>query len=169
MRQLPEFQRIPHHELICADITQVDFEVNQFDYVALIDVIEHLPKDVGIELVRRCLSWSRLGVLISTPNGFVEQVVYEGNPFQAHLSGWSILDLRQLGSATVRGGGGPKFLRSSVIDPDNAYTAHTMRFRPRTIWAVISGFLQIFTYWTPRLAFQLHALVRTESDSAPGA
>ena len=39
---------------------------------------------------------ARKKVIVFTPNGFVPQRPYDGNPFQEHLSGWSVDEIHEL-------------------------------------------------------------------------
>ena len=68
------------------------------DSVFLLDVIEHLPKDVGQTVVRECLRVARLQVVLFTPLGFLFQQYNErevdawgfhGGTWQQHRSGWT--------------------------------------------------------------------------------
>lgn len=69
----------------------------KIDTVFLIDVIEHLPKDEGKELLRRTESITRQQIVIFTPLGFIAQHTLEGGKdawglngaeWQEHKSGW---------------------------------------------------------------------------------
>lgn len=65
------------------------------DLVLLIDVIEHLPKDEGELLLRRCLSTGKY-VLFSTPRLYHEQDEVFGNAHEVHRSHWSTRDLKRM-------------------------------------------------------------------------
>lgn len=73
----------------------------KFDLVALFDVIEHLPKRLGWELLEKCEQLTSRYLLIQTPNGFVEQGPEDGNIYQRHLSGWFTWDFEGLGYRTA--------------------------------------------------------------------
>jgi len=60
------------------------------------DVIEHLNKEQGfkyLDLLENIVE----RIIIITPNGFIYQPPENDNPFQAHLSGWSIEEMKTLG------------------------------------------------------------------------
>lgn len=67
------------------------------DTIFLIDVIEHLPKDEGMMLLRRTEGIARKQIVLFTPLGFVAQHTLEGGKdawglsgaeWQEHKSGW---------------------------------------------------------------------------------
>jgi SAM-dependent methyltransferase len=83
---------------------------NSFDLVVCMDVIEHLSKADGYRLVYEMNRITAKGIGLSCPNGFVWQPPSPDNPFQAHISGWSVKDLRSLGLKKIRGANGLKLL-----------------------------------------------------------
>jgi hypothetical protein len=112
-----------HDFYIVADILRDDlddlltkFEGRKFDLVTLYDVIEHLPKKLGYELLERCEALTSKYVLVQTPNGFQEQGPEHGNEYQRHLSGWFAQDFEGLGYK-VYGSTGTKLLRGYAAGP----------------------------------------------------
>jgi hypothetical protein len=74
---------------------------NSLDTIVLNDVIEHLEKNQGKELIRELQRVVKNKILIFTPNGFMKQHIGEddddgwgfyGNDLQNHLSGWKVDD-----------------------------------------------------------------------------
>jgi len=73
------------------------------DIVFLLDVIEHLPKEEGRELLERTIPIARKQVVVFSPLGLLPQAALEGsdqwgfstgaNALQAHRSGWTPFDL----------------------------------------------------------------------------
>ncbi len=61
---------------------------HKYDLVLLIDVIEHLNHDRGLELLRELERVGR-NVLISTPNRVGHQTALYGNEFENHVSQWT--------------------------------------------------------------------------------
>ena len=80
-----------------------------------------------------------------TPNGFVQQGETNGNPWQAHRSGWSAARLRELGFR-VHGVRGVRGIRGELSEP---------RWRPRWAWKLVSDLTQPVALRLPALAFQL--------------
>lgn len=73
-----------------ADIAIVAADLPPYDLVILGDVIEHLDKQTGIQLIDNLLAKSR-NVLLSTPREFFQQEIAD-NPFETHRSLWSLND-----------------------------------------------------------------------------
>ena len=112
-----------HDHYVVADILNEStddvlskFDGRKFDLVMLYDVIEHLPKKDGYELLEKCEQLTSKYVLLKTPNGFVEQGPEFGNEHQRHLSGWFPHDLEGLGYK-VYGTSGTKYLRGYAAGP----------------------------------------------------
>ncbi len=100
-----------HDEYLVGDIQAMELN-RAFDVVVLNHVIEHLTRDAGMELLRRVEATARRLVVIGTPNGFLEQTAFDGNPFQRHLSGWFPHDFESRGYTVF--GGGLRLLRGPV-------------------------------------------------------
>lgn len=64
---------------------------NSVDSIFLLDVIEHLEKDVGLEVIKECERVAREQIVIFTPIGYMAQHMEEG-----HTDGWG------LGGSTVQ-------------------------------------------------------------------
>ena len=75
---------------------------NSWNIVLLADVIEHLTKEDGLELLDHAERIAKKCVIIDTPNGFEPQDGWNawGLPycqFQAHLSGWTDQEFTERG------------------------------------------------------------------------
>jgi hypothetical protein len=84
----------------------------KIDCVASLHCIEHLQKEDGFKLLNMMERLSGKLVIIETPNGFVHQSPTLDNPWQEHLSGWTVSDFRSRGYK-VRGVSGMKFLHKN--------------------------------------------------------
>ncbi|MCB6182792.1 class I SAM-dependent methyltransferase [Leeia sp. TBRC 13508] len=78
--------------------------VEEYNLISLIDVIEHLPKEVGISGLKEIIDGKPSNIFVFTPNGFMPQHStgidawgIECGMQQEHLSGWCIEDFKQLG------------------------------------------------------------------------
>jgi len=143
---LEESKRVGiHSDYILADIRKVDFKENSFDAVCCLGVLEHLSAKDGRELIRRAKRWSKRKVIVCTPNGFVKQGEYDGNPLQIHNSGWTLAELKSLGFR-MNGLSGWRILKRGKGQP---------RLKPSIFWEIISDITQKVTYFRPEHAFEL--------------
>lgn len=136
-----------HDEYLEQRVDELDVPDDSFDVVVMLDLIEHFPPDAAAELLATAERIARSRVVISTPNGFLEQGVYDHNPYQVHHSGWTVDDLQARGYH-VRGVMGLKPLRGELS-----------RFRrPRPLTAPLSIVSQPLATSRPRWAFELMAV-----------
>jgi 2-polyprenyl-3-methyl-5-hydroxy-6-metoxy-1,4-benzoquinol methylase len=104
---------------------RLPFTDGEFDVVTCIEVIEHVRREDGLRLLDELERVGRF-VIVTTPNGFLEQDDLEGNPLQRHLSGWSVSDFARRGYQ-VQGVGGMRVLGghrrfiSSALGPVTRY------------------------------------------------
>lgn len=143
-----------HHQYIKADVTNTEFQPKSFDAVFASELLEHLTKQDGYELLRKAEDWAKKKVIITTPNGYLWQDGYDNNPLQEHKSGWSVEELQELGFK-VRGMNGWRKFRG--------YKS-LVKYKPVFLWTVVSDLSQIVTYRCPRLAFQLFATKRVDGE-----
>lgn len=66
-------------------------DVGEYDVVTLIDALEHIEKDVALGVLRRCSEIAKRTVIF-LPIGECRQDDINGNPYQRHLSTWSVDD-----------------------------------------------------------------------------
>jgi len=130
-----------------ADLTAVAFEDGSFDAVMGFNILEHLSREDGLNLIETANRWAKRKVIFSLPNGFLEQDAYDGNPFQVHQSSWSARDFQDLGFR-VYGMHGWKPLRGRY---------GKLRLKPALFWLVVSDLTQLMTYHKPELASTLFA------------
>ncbi len=77
------------------------FVPKSFDLVIGCDIIEHLEKDEGFELLRQCEEIARKAVISENPRGFIPQDLdilgYGGDHWQTHRSAWEPHEFEKLG------------------------------------------------------------------------
>jgi len=132
-----------HDEQIFMDIRRLGFKPKSYDCVMALDVLEHLEKADGFQLLEEMEKIAKKKIIVQTPNGFMPQK--DECPLQVHRSGWVINDFEKRGYA-VKGMAGLRLLRG-----EKAF----LKFRPKIILAVISGITQKIAYHFPKFAYQL--------------
>ncbi len=147
-----------HSEYINRKIEELDFPEGCFDAVIMIEVLEHLPEDIGFTILEKIEKWTRKKIIITSPNGFIAQKAVDSNPLQQHLSGWDVRKMKGAGYVS-RGLAGLKWLRQEVQSDtmgDDLMTS--IRFEPRSLWFVVATLSQLVTYSVPQLAFELFSV-----------
>jgi SAM-dependent methyltransferase len=85
-----------YQSLLLADVNQLPFKKKSVDIIVCLQVIEHLPKQKGLELLRYMEEIGREQIIISTPVGMNPQDEYDGNPLQEHNSFWLPNEFKEL-------------------------------------------------------------------------
>jgi len=94
-----------YDEIYAYDLTKtpLPFKDYEFDVATCIEVLEHIPKSSGENLLNE-LERIAKKVIVTTPNGLIPQKALDDNPFQRHVSCWSVKDFTKRGY-TVKGVG----------------------------------------------------------------
>lgn len=142
-----------HTEYVHKKIAEVTFREKSFDAVILIEVLEHLPKEVGYEILKKMEKLAKKKIILTTPNGFVAQNEIDGNQWEKHISGWNYEEIKALGFA-IKGLAGLKFLRQERPGKLDDNLLSSIRFRPKLFWFMLATLSQALTYHWPRLSFE---------------
>lgn len=144
-----------HNEYHNCRIQDLKFEDGSFDAVVMVEVFEHLDEKTALDVLRLAKKWAKKKVIVTTPNGFIHQKELDTNPYQKHLSGWSVSRLRGLGFKCY-GLAGLKVLRAEG-EEDTMETSilTSIRFKPKPLWFGVAVLSQFFTFWIPELAFEI--------------
>jgi SAM-dependent methyltransferase len=123
-------QKNTHDEILHGDIRELPqhFKAGQFDACIAMDVIEHLPKQDGLKLMRDMEVIAKKKVVFFTPNGFLPQKHATVSDLQEHLSGWEVKEM-QCHGYMVEGQLGPKKWRGEY---------HALKKRPAIFWGLAS-------------------------------
>lgn len=89
-----DIQRSVYDHIYQQPITQALGQLGDYDLIFMGDVIEHLPKKEGLELLHALLKKTKNRLIISTPNGPYEQGSSLGNDFECHRSFWQVDDFQ---------------------------------------------------------------------------
>jgi len=151
-----------HSEYFLERVEEADFPEKSFDAVVMIELIEHLPKEVGFEMLKKAEKWAKKKIIVSTPNGFLPQRERDDNLLQKHLSGWSLDEMRKLGFE-CRGLSGLKSLRREAPEEigENDFMA-SIKKRPRFFWFVAATLSQMYTYHFPKRAFEIFCIKKSK-------
>lgn len=88
------------------DVTLMGKRLDNYDLVLMVDVIEHIDKEIALELLNRIPGW----IVICTPQEWFQNPEHEEFPFEEHRSLWTAADFgdrlehdaSQLGGLIVR-------------------------------------------------------------------
>lgn len=136
-----------HKDYLNIGVLDLDQHIadKSFDCTLASDLIEHLTKNDGLKLIELMEKKARKRVIIFTPNGFLEQGEYDNNPWQVHLSGWTVKEMEEKGYKVI-GINGWKALRGEYA---------SIKYSPKILWMVISDITQFFVRNNPEKAFQI--------------
>lgn len=137
-----------HSNYIKSDLNNLTIKNKEYDLVFCSEVIEHLEKKDGLKLIERMNDFAKKKIIITTPNGFLEQPEFDDNSMQKHLSGWTAQELKNLGFR-VYGINGLKFIRNKK---------GLIRYKPKFLWRIISDITKPITYLFPKHSYQLFAV-----------
>jgi hypothetical protein len=101
-RYLTEMHRFLYNQIHIGNACELIHTLPEYDLIFLGDVIEHIDKGAGTELLEACVRKAAKAVLLSTPAFETNQGELCGNPFEEHRSVWSAADFRKFPGATTR-------------------------------------------------------------------
>jgi len=89
-----------YDNLVRCDVRQLPFKPKSFDIAICVEVIEHLDKAGGIELLRQMEGIASRQIIMTTPWGYYPMKEREDNPYLFHLSGWLPQEFQERGYKT---------------------------------------------------------------------
>lgn len=96
------YHRVYSETAMC-DSRYLPLNDKTFDTVLLLEIIEHLPKSEGYNILKEAERVAKRLVIVSTPSYFIRQETRDGNKFQKHLSKWTVSDFKRAGYTIVMG------------------------------------------------------------------
>ena len=99
-------------------------------------------------------------IILSTPNHYFPMNEVDKNPYQKHISGWSISEFKKLGFK-INGVSGLKcFYKSKNNDNHmiNGKSYKNIRFKPQPLFYLINALFQIPNYFFPYFTFGIFAV-----------
>ena len=96
---LPYLRRAKNRgrEVVQAHAAYLPFRDKVFDGVISLEVIEHLSKEEGHQMLEELERICRGRIIISTPKKFEEHGIGSPNPFELHRSAWTPKEFRKRG------------------------------------------------------------------------
>lgn len=129
---------------------------NAYDMVVAFDLIEHLSKEQGYLLLYEVDRISSKTSVIFTPNGFIWQPPSVNNSFNAHISGWTPIELKSLGWKKIKGHTGFRSFHGPYGLPKNWLKGGVL--------LELSSLLKVFSWLVPKFAFAFTATKRTKNS-----
>jgi len=88
-----------YDNIIMGDACKVIDDLPDYDLIVVADIIEHLPKEAGEELLRKCMRKSKKVCLLSIPLGdWTGNRIFDNNIYEKHMSVWNLEELRNIAS-----------------------------------------------------------------------
>jgi len=97
---IPYLQKVKmlYDDVICCDVRSLPLRSDSADTTLLIELIEHLKKADGFQLLAKLEQITKRQLILSTPVGINPKSHLEDeNPWQAHISAWYPKDFKQIG------------------------------------------------------------------------
>lgn len=91
---LPHLEHF-YNKIIIGNILEIYKELEKYDLILMIDVIEHLEKEHAILMLKEFLTKGS-NILIATSRNYFQQYLYESEHEQ-HVSHWNVKDFEPIG------------------------------------------------------------------------
>lgn len=144
-----------HNEYFNEKIENLKFKENEFDAVIMIEVFEHLDKRSALKILKKVEKWASKKVIVTTPNGYIEQGNLDKNPYQKHLSGWTVDEMEKLGFE-CKGLAGLKMLRKPTEEETMGDDLTvSIKYEPKLFWFGVATLSQLLVFFMPKIAFEL--------------
>ncbi len=92
---ITQIHKFVYDKIIIGDIKTKIKEINNYDLILMIDVLEHFEKEEGKKLIEELLEKTNY-LLISTPKIVEEQKDTFGNKYEIHKSSWTKNDFKKI-------------------------------------------------------------------------
>lgn len=145
-----------YNELIAGDLVKVCEKLvkqkKKYDLVFCSQVIEHITKEEGNEILDLSDKLAKKRIYFGTPRGFMIQPeeFIEDNPYQHHKSGWSVKEFADRGYKVYGVGLYPVWSEQGLARPSNVYN--------RLFWTFISYIFAPITFYIPKLGAGIMAV-----------
>ncbi len=87
-----DMHRYLYNHIFIGDVRKLASTIDSYDVIFLGDIIEHVPKHEGIELLNTLISKTKKAIIVSTPKFETGQGAMCANELERHQSLWSEQD-----------------------------------------------------------------------------
>jgi hypothetical protein len=95
---IQEYQKAIYTKIYINDVNEIINKLGNYDIIMAGDVIEHLKKHDAITLINKLKEKTKISLTASIPLGDEWlRKKFSDNEYEAHISSWSVADLRELG------------------------------------------------------------------------
>jgi len=91
VEQLP-WQQVLYNEIYLGDASQIIKKLGNYALIIAGDVVEHLPKEKGVELIKDCVNRSKCAIFSIPTGNWMNNVTVAGNEAEKHQAIWNNLD-----------------------------------------------------------------------------
>jgi SAM-dependent methyltransferase len=88
-----------YDELIQVRLPHIPLKDKSIDIAVACEVLEHLHKDDGYGLIAELERITEMAIILSTPLNWPQEEIW-GNPYETHVTEWSITDFARQGYET---------------------------------------------------------------------
>lgn len=85
-----------HNDLVLCDARNMPFRPGSFDLVLALNMLEHMEKEEGLELLNEIESVASKQVMLVTGPWLAHDDIHGENPYQEHKCGWSAAEVVNL-------------------------------------------------------------------------
>ena len=83
-----------YNRIFCGDIYDLKDQIGNYDLIIAGDIIEHLEKEKGIEVLKQLIHKARKKFLLSIPlRDWLNNKIVDDNPYESHRSVWYAKEL----------------------------------------------------------------------------
>ncbi|MFX1479117.1 MAG: methyltransferase domain-containing protein [Promethearchaeota archaeon] len=126
-----------YNEVVLCDAGFLPFKENSCATVIMIEIIEHLEETKGKRMINGAEKIAQKKIIVTTPNKARKRLGHGINPYQAHISSWTVQDLRRLGFKVYGVGSRLAKVPSLPAGKINVFFAYTFLLFPRlAIWLI---------------------------------
>lgn len=133
VKKLKEHSGAVYSSLVVADARHLPFKSGAVETVLASEVIEHIPREGGLELIEEAERVGSRLVLITTPRGHLPQEQHRAGDLEEHLSEWSEGDFTSRGYGIVYAGSVQMMVRKSRMRGTLGAVNAALGFMPRAV------------------------------------